>query len=383
MDTNKNNLENVFKEAFQNFEKPAGAKVWTGVKAAIGTGATAATAAAAAKSTLGIGAKVAIVAAVIGIASISTYLYVNHDNELNKTKEIVDATAPINTIENQEISESPKEITTTTENTIVESSNEIQEENKLSNSEAQKAAISSEKVIKKSEKNSTKKSNITDVKVEKSVNQNTNFSANKAETSKNEASENTNTVNNNEKAISTSTSNNEKEKKNTKAATLLAKILLNQTEGQSPFYLQFNSNEAASSYEWRLNDKIISTNQSDQYRIDEVGNYELKLVVTDENNHTATGTEIISVSPTFANIFTPNGDGANDIFRIDGDFDKLEVHIFDKSAKEIHNWTGNYGFWDGYRADGSTAAEGTYFYTVKYSLNGIEKIKKGTITLKR
>ncbi len=375
MDINKNNIEKVFQDSFQNFEKAAGPEVWAGVKAAIGTGAGAATAATAAKAGLGIGAKIAIVAAIIGVASFSTYLFVNQDEETTqKSTELVEK--PIEIEINGEI-QTKKEIN---DNAIVETkSNVIAEvkENKISDNQRDKQ-LSQIETKKKEVKISTP---ISAENAEKTANSNSQTKKT-AENTENTVSNNAAKAIDSNKEVTTNNSENSSDIKDT-PTPLKAEILINKTEGNGPLDIQFNSTTSALKYEWKLNDKIISNNQRDNYRIDKVGNYQLELVITDENNKSVSSTKNISVLPTIANIFTPNGDGANDIFRIDADFDQLEVRIFDQSAKEIHNWTGSYGFWDGNRADGSIAAEGTYFYIVKYSLNGIEKNTKGAITLKR
>ena len=84
------------------------------------------------------------------------------------------------------------------------------------------------------------------------------------------------------------------------------------------------------------------------------------------------------------NAFTPNGDGINDIFMVKPvDMKSFTVTIFDRSGKLIHSWNSPFGFWDGLLKGGQKAGEGTYFYTIVGESNeGTSIKKKGTMTLK-
>ncbi len=53
------------------------------------------------------------------------------------------------------------------------------------------------------------------------------------------------------------------------------------------------------------------------------------------------------------NVITPNADGKNDAFVIDGkELKSLRVSIYDRSGKLIHQWNNLYGFWDGRLSNG-------------------------------
>ena len=81
------------------------------------------------------------------------------------------------------------------------------------------------------------------------------------------------------------------------------------------------------------------------------------------------------------NIFTPNGDGVNNKFKIIGlnEYPNNKVIIFDrwgKKVKEVTNYNDE-NAWDGLDAD-----TGTYFYVVLFDQEGIEP-KNGTVQLLR
>lgn len=110
-------------------------------------------------------------------------------------------------------------------------------------------------------------------------------------------------------------------------------------------------------------------------------------VETNDNDQREEAIETVLSEPDYSavvNTFTPNGDGTNDMFEVKlEDVNELEVIILDKTGKEIHNWIGQYGFWDGKRPDNSLAPEGPYFYIISSKKEGKTFTKKGSIILKR
>jgi len=64
-------------------------------------------------------------------------------------------------------------------------------------------------------------------------------------------------------------------------------------------------------------------------------------------------------------VITPNADGKNDAFVINGKgLQTLQVRIFDRSSKLIHHWNNLHGFWDGKLENGDPTEAGIYFYNI-------------------
>jgi gliding motility-associated-like protein len=87
------------------------------------------------------------------------------------------------------------------------------------------------------------------------------------------------------------------------------------------------------------------------------------------------------------NVFTPNGDKANDVFRlIASSLKEINVSIFDRWGNKVYELssdTGNFA-WDGKNQYGKECAEGTYFYIIKATGNdGQEFDQKGNVSLFR
>lgn len=87
------------------------------------------------------------------------------------------------------------------------------------------------------------------------------------------------------------------------------------------------------------------------------------------------------------NLFSPNGDGQSDVFRIGNldNFPNFKLIIFDRWGGEIYNYNNNGRanpqWWDGTK-DGEPVIEGVYFYELDYN-DGVTKPKTGFIQLIR
>lgn len=83
----------------------------------------------------------------------------------------------------------------------------------------------------------------------------------------------------------------------------------------------------------------------------------------------------------FPSAFTPNADGRNDIARVRGNIAEIqnfELHIFDRWGKRVFQTNDVNMGWDGAKSDIAT-----YYYMIKYTFDGDEKMLKGDITLLR
>ena len=132
-------------------------------------------------------------------------------------------------------------------------------------------------------------------------------------------------------------------------------------------------------YTWDFGDKSISYNQSSlSHSFDITGattEFQVSLTSTDSVGCSATSTKIIKVTPFVPNVFSPNGDGINDVF-----MKGFDLIIFDRNGLQIYK--GNEG-WDG-TYHGKKMDNDVYFYQLNY-LNNNKKVetKKGYLTLVR
>jgi gliding motility-associated-like protein len=138
-----------------------------------------------------------------------------------------------------------------------------------------------------------------------------------------------------------------------------------------------NTNQPVDSIE------VIAYDQNPVFTYENTGTYNVKLVAKNVSEfQTCVDTtyieEMIIVDSSFVavpNVFTPNGDGTNDVFAVKyWSMQSIKISIFNRWGKRIHFWENNdvQGFegtytesvWDG-RIGGRYASPGVYYYVVE------------------
>lgn len=157
---------------------------------------------------------------------------------------------------------------------------------------------------------------------------------------------------------------------------------------KNAYFEMNNQSQNANKYLWFLNYIPFSTSFNAQKQITKTGNFCFQLAATGSSGciDTAEVCGTVSEDPSylqFPNAFTPNGDGINDEFRPIADNVKfLRFQIFDRWGTEMFSdKTGLWG-WDG-KYKSSPMPNGVYFYYFKYSIQGVEQVRQGDLTLIR
>lgn len=113
------------------------------------------------------------------------------------------------------------------------------------------------------------------------------------------------------------------------------------------------------------------------------------VLTTTSGTCVATATVEILVEDGFTleipNVFTPNDDKSNDIFKIKSTGVKeISLQIFNRWGQKLYEFSGPKASWDGITPNGVKVPEGTYFYFVKATgFDGQEIEKHGTVNLFR
>jgi gliding motility-associated-like protein len=149
------------------------------------------------------------------------------------------------------------------------------------------------------------------------------------------------------------------------------------------------------SWAWDFNDGVTSVNQNPYHTYSDLGTYNVMMVATSPDGCLDTAYKAIDVVEGLVvpNVFTPNGDGYNDVFKIrNSAVSEFTFRVFNRWGTQIYETTAPEIAWDGKTQAGSAAPAGTYFYTLKAKLasgNDIaifqdaETLDKGNITLIR
>jgi gliding motility-associated-like protein len=111
--------------------------------------------------------------------------------------------------------------------------------------------------------------------------------------------------------------------------------------------------------------------------------YQIVLIVTTDHGCLDTAIRTVTIIDDilqFANVFTPNGDGVNDVFEIKNieKYPDSELKIFNRWGEEVFRYIGYKNDWDG-----RGIPDGTYYYLLTYTFKGESKEYTGTVSVIR
>lgn len=163
------------------------------------------------------------------------------------------------------------------------------------------------------------------------------------------------------------------------------------TSGSAPLDIVFKSNAntpVAEFFQWHIfKDKslILTRNDEDlRYTFSQAGTYNVVLTVSNVNceNSDSVSIKIVESKIEVPPVFTPNGDGINDEFRVAyQSIVKFRCWIFNRWQKQLFYWTDPQKGWDG-SINGKPARPGAYFYVIEAEGSDGEKYNlKGSINL--
>ena len=167
-------------------------------------------------------------------------------------------------------------------------------------------------------------------------------------------------------------------------ATINAAFTPNPSSGNAPLFVNFTNNSSnAANYVWTFGDGSSSININDTNSYNVPGTYTVMLIATNAYGCIDTATATITVSGTsfilIPNIFSPNGDGTNELLTIQHEgIAELKMEIFNRWGLFIAEINNPDLGWDGKTKTGGDAPDGTYFYIVnakgidgkEYSVHG-------------
>ena len=145
-----------------------------------------------------------------------------------------------------------------------------------------------------------------------------------------------------------------------------------------------NQSFGATQYLWSFGDGDYSDEFEPYYSYYQAGDYRVELSIVDEGGCTDSYSLFITVEDPdilIPNVFTPNGDGANDAYRVRyTGLQPFTLTIVDRWGRLMYQSDQpNEPGWNGVAPGGSEATEGTYYYVVQVG----ERNFKGHLTLLR
>lgn len=371
------NIDEVFKQAFDGFEANVDPSVWNNVQNSINSG-VGSTPQVEPSSIAGVGKSLAlkIVSGVAIVGTVATAIYVAPD--LLKDKE---TTVAENAVIEEDLTESVEGNETT--NTIgAVDKNETVTENSVVELEESNSEVKLDNSIEES--NSIERN---EVEVKNSV-----------ETSENQPEQNKSTV-----AASNAPTTKEKESnkpvaKENNSPKIKESVKLTVTmdvdiaKGKAPLSVQFDAFGNGVQYFWDFSDGSDQVSEESPIHIFErEGTYNVTLTGIDKNGNTKTDFKTIIVEKDVSssidklpNIFTPNGDGENDFYKIRGkNISRIQVKISD--GKNIVYFMNSLDDkWDGKDQSGNDLNQGQYYITViAVGTDGEKHIKRQAVNLRR
>ena len=133
-----------------------------------------------------------------------------------------------------------------------------------------------------------------------------------------------------------------------------------------------NPTPAVQFYGWDIyqsTERIATRNDKDiRYTFSEPGSYRVVCKVSNRTCLSDSAEMIINISESYLrvpNVFTPNGDGTNDEFRVAyRSLREFHCWVYNRWGKLVYEWTDPAKGWDG-TIYGKPAAEGAYYYVIR------------------
>jgi len=127
----------------------------------------------------------------------------------------------------------------------------------------------------------------------------------------------------------------------------------------------------------------LTATTTDPVHYDEIGTFTTTWIFDDGHGNTSTQTQTVIIGESVeSHGFSPNDDGINDTWTIDGieTYPKCKVQVFNRSGTKVYEKVGYKNTWDGYSNTGSNKKmmSGAYYYIIEFNKNGL-KPKSGWV----
>lgn len=370
MKNDLNHIDEIFKNSLENFEANVDPSVWANVSQSIGNTAGATSAGGAAASGVSKSILFYAAASIIATATVVGSVYLLNSNKTEQ-KPIEQTTITTPTIE--EKTEAEVVVENKTENVVTEElsptliteesgEHSLTESNQLVNNEAVEMKTTDEAVK-------------TATQTENEIVSNKNNAETKTTTAKSITKEST----------------QQTTVQKTEVKEFNVSIRSNVKHGKAPLDVEFGVSGEGVSYLWDFGDNTtISSEEAPYHTYKKPGTYKVTLTAIDEDANAKVSYQIIEVEKNkvskideIQNVFSPNGDGINDIIKVDGEnITKFHAVVMDSKGNLVFEWESIDGFWDGKDNNNNKLTKGTYYLVVTAKgEDGEQHIAKKSIQL--
>ncbi len=153
--------------------------------------------------------------------------------------------------------------------------------------------------------------------------------------------------------------------------------------GSQPVVFADQSQNAVQ-WDWTFGDNNTSTMQNPTHIYNTAGSYDIVLIATSPEGCKDTANASVSIIEgiNIPNIFTPNGDGANDLFEITlSGYENFRCSIFNRWGNLMFETDLPQISWDGTTAAGKPVPDGTYFVVIEFMTPDGLYTHKGTVNV--
>lgn len=351
MKNDLNHIDEIFKNSLENFEANVDPSVWANVSQSIGNTAGATSAGGAAASGVSKSILFYAAASIVATATVIGSVYLLNSN---KTEQKTIEQTAITSLIPEENAESKVVIESKEESIVVKETNTaiISEETIQSLTESNQI-VSKDKVERKTIDEAVK----TDNQLVDDVVANTAVSEVNPTTVKSDVKDNVPNTTSQKVAVK----------------ELNISIKSNVKKGKAPLDVEFGVNGEGVSYLWDFGDNTtVSSEEAPYHTYKKPGTYKVTLTAIDEKANAKVSYQIIEVEKNkvskideIQNVFSPNGDGINDIIKVDGEnITKFHAAVMDSKGNLIYEWDSIDGFWDGRDNNNNILPKGTYYLVV-------------------
>jgi gliding motility-associated-like protein len=170
--------------------------------------------------------------------------------------------------------------------------------------------------------------------------------------------------------------------------TPTAAFMIDTNDVFTRFKIQFTDTSSGTPVEWlwHFGDGDSSLSPIPRHAYDEIGEYPVVLTIKDAKGCIDSTSMLIRIIEgiKIPNVFTPNGDGVNDFFRIaNSGLSNYTIRIFNRWGNLVFETTAPEIVWDGRTPSGAEVLPGTYYYILDAGSTTTDYSTKGYITVFR